>query len=84
MDVQQYEIQHFEKESLLCGVDIKVMPDENEFTDEGDTHLFSETPNRFLALYADIRLSDQLTLIIRPVRRSLRWRKNHNQRLSGY
>lgn len=83
MDVQQHEIQRFEKGFLLRGVDIEVTLDENGFTGEGDIHLFGEMLNRFFALYADIHLFNQLTLIIQPAGKSLRWKENHNQRLPG-
>jgi type VI secretion system protein ImpG len=48
MDVQQHEIQRFEKGFLLRGVDIEITLDENGFTGEGDIHLFGEMLNRFL------------------------------------
>lgn len=83
MDVQQHEIQRFEKGFLLRGVDIEITLDENGFTGEGDIHLFGEMLNRFFALYADIHLFNQLTLIIQPTGKSLRWKENHNQRLPG-
>lgn len=83
MDVQQHEMQRFEKGFLLRGVDIEVTLDENGFTGEGDIHLFGEMLNRFFALYADIHLFNQLTLIIQPAGKSLRWKENHNQRLPG-
>jgi type VI secretion system protein ImpG len=83
MDVQQHEIQRFEKGFLLRGVDIEITLDENGFTGEGDIHLFGEMLNRFFALYADIHLFNQLTLIIQPAGKSLRWKENHNQRLPG-
>ncbi len=66
MDVQQHEIQRFEKGFLVRGVDIEITLDENGFTGEGDIHLFGEMLNRFFALYADIHLFNQLTLIIQP------------------
>ena len=42
MDVQQHEIQRFEKGFLLRGVDIEITLDENGFTGEGDIHLFGD------------------------------------------
>ncbi|WP_318367414.1 type VI secretion system baseplate subunit TssF [Enterobacter sp.] len=83
MRVQQHQVQRFEKGFLLRGVDIEVTLDENGFTGEGDIHLFGEMLNRFFALYADIHLFNQLTLIIQPSGKSLRWKENHNQRLPG-
>ena len=56
MDVQQHEIQRFEKGFLLRGVDIEITLDENGFTGEGDIHLFGEMLNRFFALYAEVML----------------------------
>ena len=83
MDVQQHEMQRFEKGFLLRGVDIEITVDENGFTGEGDIHLFGEMLNRFFALYADIHLFNQLTLVIQPTGRCIRWTENHNQRLPG-
>jgi len=81
--VQHHQIQRFEKGFLLRGIDIEVTLDGNGFTGEGDIHLFGEMLNRFFALYADIHLFNQLTLIVQPAGKCIRWKENHNQRLPG-
>lgn len=81
--VQHHQTQRFEKGFLLRGIDIEVTLDGNGFTGEGDIHLFGEMLNRFFALYADIHLFNQLTLIVQPAGKCIRWKENHNQRLPG-
>lgn len=81
--VQHHQIQRFEKGFLLRGIDIEVTLDSNGFVGEGDIHLFGEMLNRFFALYADIHLFNQLTLIVQPDGRCIRWKENHNQHLPG-
>lgn len=81
--VRHHLIQRFEKGFLLRGVDIEVTLDANGFSGEGDIHLFGEMLNRFFALYADIHLFNQLTLILQPTGKCLRWNENHSQRIPG-
>ena len=76
-------IQRFEKGFLLRGVDIEVTLDANGFSGEGDIGLFGEMLSRFFALYADIHLFNQLTLILQPTGKCLRWNENHSQRIPG-
>ncbi|MGH8380157.1 type VI secretion system baseplate subunit TssF [Pseudomonas sp.] len=83
VDVRHHLIQRFEKGFLLRGVDIEVTLDANGFCGEGDISLFGEMLNRFFALYADIHLFNQLTLILQPTGKCLRWNENHNQRIPG-
>uniref|UniRef100_A0A7C1WW16 Type VI secretion system baseplate subunit TssF n=1 Tax=Pseudomonas graminis TaxID=158627 RepID=A0A7C1WW16_9PSED len=83
VDVRHHLIQRFEKGFLLRGVDIEVTLDANGFAGEGDICLFGEMLNRFFALYADIHLFTQITLILQPTGRSLRWSENHSQRIPG-
>ena len=83
LEVRQHQIQRFEKGFLLRGIDIEVTLDGNGFTGEGDIHLFGEMLNRFFALYADIHLFNQLTLIVQPQGKCIRWKENHNSRLPG-
>jgi type VI secretion system protein ImpG len=83
LDVQHHLVQRFEKGHLLRGVDIEVTLDSNGFSGEGDIYLFGEMLNRFLALYSDIHLFNQLTLIVQPENKCIRWKENHNQRLPG-
>jgi len=83
VDVRHHLIQRFEKGFLLRGVDIEVTLDADGFCGEGDIALFGELLNRFFALYADIHLFNQLTLILQPTGKTLRWNENHSQRIPG-
>lgn len=78
LEVKHEQIQRFEQGYLVRGVDIQVTLDSNGFTGEGDIHLFGEMLNRFFALYADIHLFNQLTLIIQPAGKVIRWNENQN------
>ena len=57
--------------------------DSSGFSGDGDIHLFGEMLNRFLSLYADMNQFIQLSLIIRPEGKCIRWKENHSQRLPG-
>lgn len=81
--VAYHRLQRFEQGYLLHGVDIEVTLDSNGFTGEGDIHLFGELLNRFFALYADMNQFNQLTLIVQPEGKCIRWKENHNPRLPG-
>jgi type VI secretion system protein ImpG len=83
VEVKHHLIQRFEKGFLLRGVDIEVTLDANGFSGEGDISLFGEMLNRFFALYADIHLYNQLTLILQPTGKCLRWNENQSQRIPG-
>lgn len=83
VDVRHHLIQRFERGFLLRGVDIEVTLDANGFCGEGDISLFGEMLSRFFALYADIHLFNQLTLILQPTGKCLRWNENHSQRMPG-
>lgn len=83
VEVRHHLIQRFEKGFLLRGVDIEVTLDANGFCGEGDISLFGEMLNRFFGLYADIHLFNQLTLILQPTGKCLRWNENHSQRIPG-
>ncbi|HEX8594490.1 MAG TPA: type VI secretion system baseplate subunit TssF, partial [Pseudomonas sp.] len=48
-----------------------------------DICLFGELLSRFFAQYADIHLFNQLTLILQPQGKCLRWSENHSQRVPG-
>ncbi|WP_250694885.1 type VI secretion system baseplate subunit TssF, partial [Escherichia coli] len=39
--------------------------------------------HRFFALYADIHLFTQLTLILQPTGKCLQWTEHHSQRVPG-
>lgn len=82
-EVKQHLVQRFEKGFLLRGVDIEITLDASGFSGEGDISLFGEMLNRFFALYADIHLYTQLTLILQPTGKCLRWNENHSQRIPG-
>ncbi len=83
VDVRHHLIQRFEKGFLLRGVDIEITLDANGFSGEGDISLFGEMLSRFFALYADVHLFNQLTLILQPTGKCLRWNENHSQRIPG-
>lgn len=57
--------------------------DSNGFAGEGDITLFGELLHRFFALYADIHLFTQLTLILQPTGKCLQWTEHHSQRVPG-
>lgn len=82
-EVRHHRIQRFEEGFLLRGLDVEVTLDSNGFTGEGDIHLFGEMLNRFFALYADMNQFNQLTLIIQPEGKCIRWKENHSPRLPG-
>lgn len=81
--VAHYRIQRFEDGFLLRGLDIEVTLDSNGFTGEGDIHLFGELLNRFFTLYTDMNQFNQLTLIVQPEGKCIRWKENHCPRLPG-
>lgn len=83
VDVKHHLIQRFEQGFLLRGVDIEVTLNSEGFSGEGDISLFGEMLNQFFALYADIHLFNQLTLILQPGGKCLRWKENHSQRIPG-
>ena len=81
--VSHHRIQRFEQGFLLRGLDIEVTLDGSGFTGAGDVHLFGDMLNRFFALYADIHLFTQLTLILQPTGKCLQWTEHHSQRVPG-
>lgn len=83
VDVRHHLIQRFEKGFLLRGVDIEVTLDSDGFCGQGDIALFGEMLSRFFALYADIHLFNQLTLILQPTGKIMRWNEKHSQRIPG-
>ncbi|ENA9698527.1 type VI secretion system baseplate subunit TssF [Salmonella enterica subsp. enterica] len=76
-------IRRFEQGFMLRGVDIEITLNLNNFAGEGDVNLFGEMLHRFFALYADVHLFNQLTLVLQPTGKRLRWRENHSQRIPG-
>jgi type VI secretion system protein ImpG len=82
-EVEHFLIERFERGFLLRGVDIVVTLDASGFMGEGDIMLFGEMLNRFFALYADIHLFNQVTLIVTPTGKHLRWKENHSERVPG-
>ncbi len=83
VEVRHHLIQRFERGFLLRGVDIEVTLDAVGFCGDGDIHLFGELLSRFFALYADVHLFNQLTLILQPTGKCLRWNENHSLRIPG-
>lgn len=83
LEVRHHRIQRFEDGFLLRGLDVEVTLDSHGFTGEGDIHLFGEMLNRFFALYADMNQFNQLTLIVQPEGKCIRWKENHSPRLPG-
>lgn len=83
LEVRHHRIQRFEAGFLLRGLDVEVILDSHGFTGDGDIHLFGEMLNRFFALYADMNQFNQLTLIVQPEGKCIRWKENHSQRLPG-
>ncbi|TCW00151.1 type VI secretion system baseplate subunit TssF [Biostraticola tofi] len=83
VEVKHHLVQRFERGFMLRGVDIEVTLASDGFSGEGDICLFGELLNRFFALYADIHLFTQLTLILQPTGKCLRWKENHSQRIPG-
>ncbi|HBS1665750.1 type VI secretion system baseplate subunit TssF [Klebsiella quasipneumoniae] len=81
--VSHHRIQRFEQGFLLRGLDIEVTLDSSAFTGAGDVHLFGDILNRFFALYADMNQFIQLTLIVQPEGKCIRWKENHSLRLPG-
>lgn len=76
-------IRRFEKGFMLRGVDIEITLDMDNFAGEGDVNLFGEMLHHFFGLYADIHLFNQLTLVLQPTGKRLRWRENHSQHVPG-
>ena len=81
--VSHHRIQRFEQGFLLRGLDIEVTLDGSGFTGAGDVHLFGDMLNRFFALYADMNQFNQLTFIVQPEGKCIRWKENHSLRLPG-
>lgn len=82
-EVRHSLIERFQRGFLLRGVDIQVTLDESGFAGLGDIRLFGELLSRFFALYADIHLFNQLTLVLQPSGRCLEWNECHSQRIPG-
>jgi type VI secretion system protein ImpG len=76
-------IRRFEQGFMLRGVDIEITLNADNFAGDGDINLFGEVLHRFFALYADIHLFNQLTLLLQPTGTRLRWSENHSQRVPG-
>lgn len=76
-------IRRFERGYMLRGVDIEITLNADNFAGEGDINLFGEMLHRFFALYADVHLFNQLTLVLQPTGKRLRWKENHSQHVPG-
>ncbi|OSE48165.1 hypothetical protein R515_23460 [Salmonella enterica subsp. arizonae serovar 41:z4,z23:-] len=69
------------KFQLIMTINLTLNMD--NFAGEGDVNLFGEMLHRFFALYADIHLFNQLTLVLQPTGKRLRWRENYSQHVPG-
>lgn len=76
-------IRRFERGFMLRGVNIEVTLNADNFAGEGDVNLFGEMLHRFFALYADIHLFNQLTLVLQPTGKRLQWKEIHSQHVPG-
>lgn len=76
-------VRRFERGYMLRGVEIEVTLNADNFAGEGDVNLFGEMLHRFFALYADVHLFNQLTLVLQPTGKRLRWKENHSQHVPG-
>lgn len=83
VEVRHSLIERFEKGYLMRGVDIEVTLDSGGFAGEGDICLFGEMLSRFFAIYADIHLFNQVTLIVQPSGKCLRWNEKHSRKVPG-
>ena len=64
-------------------LNVSVALNMDNFAGEGDVNLFGEMLHRFFALYADVHLFNQLTLVLQPTGKRLRWKENHSQHVPG-
>lgn len=76
-------IRRFERGYMLRGVEIEVTLNADNFAGEGDVNLFGEMLHRFFALYADVHLFNQLTLVLQPTGKRLQWKESHSQHVPG-
>jgi len=76
-------VRRFERGYMLRGVEIEVTLNADSFAGEGDVNLFGEMLHRFFALYADVHLFNQLTLVLQPTGKRLRWKESHSQHVPG-
>ncbi len=76
-------IRRFERGFMLRGVNIEVTLNADNFAGEGDVNLFGEMLHRFFALYADIHIFNQLTLVLQPTGKRLQWKEIHSQHVPG-
>lgn len=76
-------VRRFERGYMLRGVDIEITLNADNFAGEGDVNLFGEMLHRFFALYADVHLFNQLTLVLQPTGKRLRWKENHSLHVPG-
>lgn len=76
-------VRRFERGFMLRGVEIEVTLNADNFAGEGDVNLFGEMLHRFFALYSDVHLFNQLTLVLQPTGKRLRWKESHSQHVPG-
>ncbi|MFF7710626.1 type VI secretion system baseplate subunit TssF [Pseudomonas sp. NPDC007930] len=76
-------IHRWHKGCLLRGVAIEVTLDSGGFCGSGDLWLFGEMLRRFFALYGDVQLFQQLTLVLQPSGKTLQWNEHHSLHIPG-
>lgn len=82
-NVKHTLIRRFEQGYMMRGVDIEITLNSHHFAGDGDIHLFGEMLHRFFSLYADIHLFNQLTLLLQPTGKRLRWKEAHSHHVPG-
>lgn len=83
VEVKHRLLQRIDQGFVARGVAIEVTIDSGGFCGAGDINLFGEMLNRFFALYADVHLFNQLTLLMHPEGKRLQWNENHNLHIPG-
>lgn len=73
VDVTHRSITRIEEGLLHRGIDIEVTLNCHQFSGEGDVILFGELLHQFFALYADVNVFTQLSLIILPTGKKVSW-----------
>lgn len=79
-DVKHRMIKRVDQGMIQRGVEIEVTLNTFQFTGEGDVMLFGELLHQFFALYADINLFTQLSLILLPTGKKITWASSKTSR----
>lgn len=80
IDVTHKMIKRVEQGMLQRGVAIEVTLNTHQFTGEGDVMLFGELLHQFFALYADVNLFTQLSLVLLPTGKTVTWNRSKQTR----